>query len=859
MAKQPARSGNEHTPMMRQYLAVKEQHPDELVFYRMGDFYELFFDDAKRASRLLDITLTQRGQSAGEPIPMAGVPVHAMESYLAKLVRKGESVAICEQVGDPATSKGPVERKVVRIVTPGTLTDEALLDDNRESLLVALHRQHDRHGMASLDLASGRFVVSEPASDTELAAELERLSPSEVLLAEMNTEPPGAPVQAVRRRPDWHFDTASATEALCKQFGTRDLAGFGATDMPAAVAAAGALLAYVQDTQRSALPHLRGLLVEQHDAYLGMDAATRRNLELTESLHGEDDFTLAAIIDRSSTCMGARLLRRWIHQPLRDHAALDERLDAVSDLLAQDAWPELAKSLKGVPDIERMLGRIALKSARPRDLTGLRAALGLLPALQTQLKPLAAKQLDHLSSQIGEHPDTFALLEKAIIDMPPVFMRDGGVIAEGFDAELDELRALSRNADQFLVDLETRERERTGIDKLKVAYNRVHGYYIEVSRAQADKVPDDYTRRQTLKNAERYTLPELKAFEDKVLSAREKALAREKHLYDELLDTLLERLPELQQSSAALAELDVLVGFATVAVERDYARPALVETPGLRIEAGRHPVVEAATDVTFLPNDLAMDDEQRMLIITGPNMGGKSTYMRQVALIAVLASIGSYVPATSADIGPLDRIFTRIGASDDLAGGRSTFMVEMTETANILNNATERSLVLMDEIGRGTSTYDGLALAWASAEYMANEARAFTLFATHYFELTQLPERLPTLQNVHLDASEHGEDLVFLHAVKEGPANRSFGIQVAKLAGLPKSVLAAARARLASLEAEGSSRTTGNAESPAAAPQINLFEAEHPALAELRELDVDDITPKQALDLLYALARKARD
>jgi len=847
----------EHTPMMRQYLRIKSEHADILVFYRMGDFYELFYDDARKAARLLDITLTQRGQSGGEPIPMCGVPVHAMENYLGRLVRMGESVAICEQIGDPATSKGPVERKVVRIVTPGTVSDDALLEERRDNLLVALH-SGKKTGLAALDITSGRFSVQELDDIDALAAELTRLSPAEVLVSEDFSAPYWLAERAgFRRRPPWHFDTVTATRLLTEQFGTRDLAGFGAGNLDDGIAAAGAVFAYVQDTQRTALPHIRGLAVENRDSTLIMDAATRRNLELTDTLNSgtRSEHTLAGVLDHTATAMGSRLLRRWIHAPLRDRNVIGARSDAVGDLLNTGTTQTLHGVLRGIGDIERMLARVALKSARPRDLAGLRDALGELPALHAEVERLNAPRLLELDKRIGTRPEVHALLHKAVIDNPPVVLRDGGVIADGYDAELDELRRLSEHADQFLVDLETRERARTGLDKLKVAYNRVHGYYIEVSRANAHKVPDDYVRRQTLKNVERYTLPELKSFEDKVLTARDRSMAREKQLYDELLDRLIEELAPLQETASGIAELDVLVNFAERAEALNWSRAELIDEPGLHIVAGRHPVVEQVSREPFVPNDLDFDDTRRMLVVTGPNMGGKSTYMRQTALIALLAHIGSYVPADAAMIGPLDRIFTRIGASDDLAGGQSTFMVEMTETANILNNATENSLVLMDEIGRGTSTYDGLALALACATHIARDVRAFTLFATHYFELTELPAQLENCANVHLDATEHGDELVFLHSVKEGPADRSYGIQVAKLAGVPRSVISDAREHLLRLEDIAPKKTAPRGEPASAQPQMGLFAPEHPVVGELREINADELSPKQALELLYALKK----
>jgi DNA mismatch repair protein MutS len=851
---------SDHTPVMRQYLRVKAEHPDVLLLYRMGDFYELFYDDARRAAALLGITLTQRGQSGGAPIPMAGVPYHQLDNYLAKLVRLGESAAICEQIGDPATSKGPVERKVVRIVTPGTLTDDALLDERRTTLLAALHgtggADGARHGLATLELASGRFTVLEVEGREALAAELERLNPAELLVRE--DAPAVATAARVVKRPPWHFDAETATRALTAQFGTRDLAGFGVAGLDLAVAAAGALLEYAKQTQLTALPHLRGLAVERRDDALALDAATRRNLELERSLSGQDAATLCGVMDTAASTMGSRQLRRWLNRPIRDRATLRARHHAVAALLDDRRFAPLHERLRGIGDVERILGRVALRSARPRDLTGLRDALARLPDLAVQLAPLDSPRLGELRDALGATspwvPALAALLERALVAEPPVVLRDGGVIAQGFDAELDELRALAGNADRFLAELEQRERARTGIANLKVAYNKVHGFYIEVTNAQADKVPADFVRRQTLKGAERYLTPELKAHEDKVLSARERSLARERALYESLLDALLAELAGLQRTAAAIAELDALAAFAERAATLRLCPPELVDAPCVRIEQGRHPVVERLTTEPFVANDLVLDDARRMLVITGPNMGGKSTYMRQAALIAVLAHAGAFVPAARCVLGPLDRIFTRIGSSDDLAGGRSTFMVEMTETADILHNATDRSLVLMDEIGRGTSTYDGLALAWAAAHHIAREIRAFTLFATHYFELTALPAQVPGVANVHLDATEHGDSLVFLHAVKDGPADRSFGLHVAAMAGVPRPVIAEAKAHLARLEAEGAR----GAPTPAPAAQGSLFEPEHPALAELKALDVDALTPKQALDLLYDLKRRSR-
>jgi len=841
----------QHTPVMQQYLRIKAQHPDILVFYRMGDFYELFYDDARKAARLLDITLTARGQSGGQPIPMAGIPYHAVDGYLARLVRLGESVALCEQIGDPATSKGPVERKVVRIVTPGTVTDEALLEDRRDNLLAALHQVRDVIGLAVLDLSAGRFTVQQLASREALAGELERLQPAELLVNEQAELTAWVGERrGLRRQPPWLFEADAARRLLTAQFGTRDLAGFGVEGLEVAVGAAGCLLNYVQDTQRSALPHVRALQVERPEDSVMLDAATRRNLELEQGLAGDPSRTLAGVLDRTATAMGSRLLRRWLQRPLRDHERLRLRHHGIEALQQDRRHAELHECLRGIGDVERILARVALGSARPRDLTGLRGALAQLPSLQGLLAPVDSPLPGELAARIGTHPDVHDLLQRALVEVPPVLIRDGGVIAADYDAELDELRGLSRNADQFLQDLEQRERSRSGIATLKVAYNKVHGYYIEVGRAQADKVPADFQRRQTLKNAERYITPELKAFEDKVLSARERALAREKGLYDALLDRLGERLDALQRCAAALAELDVLVNLAERADALGLVKPTFSSEPGLDIRGGRHPVVEQVSDEPFVPNDTCLNDQRRMLIITGPNMGGKSTYMRQTALIVLLAYIGSFVPAERAAIGPVDRIFTRIGASDDLAGGRSTFMVEMTETANILHNATPCSVVLMDEVGRGTSTYDGLSLAWACAVHLARDLGAFTLFATHYFELTALAEQFPTIHNVHLDAVEHGERIVFLHALKDGPADRSYGLHVAALAGIPKGVIAAARERLQELEL---GRRPGAEAAPAAQMPLFVTTPEPPALAALRALDPDALSPRDASAALYRL------
>ncbi len=853
------RSGTapEHTPLMQQYLAAKAEHPDVLVFFRMGDFYELFHDDARKAARLLDITLTQRGQSAGQPIPMAGVPVHAHEGYLARLVALGESVAICEQIGDPAASKGLVERKVVRIVTPGTVTDEALLQERRDTLLMAVAPTRNGYGLAWADLSSGRFLVNEVDTEEALAAEIARLEPAELLLPDQDGLPAWLSERSgSRRRAPWLFDADACTRQLLRFFRLHDLSGFGLTTHSRAIAAAGVLLGYVEETQKQNLPHLTSIRFESGDDAIAMSAATRRHLELDSRIDGNTRHTLLGVLDSSITPMGGRLLRRWLHRPLRTRLLLRERHHAVATLLESRAFEPLREQFRALGDLERILARVALRSARPRDLSTLRDGLLALPAIRAELETLDSPRIGALAAELGEHTVQASLLQNAIAIQPSLLLRDGGVIADGYDIELDELRDLASHADRFLVELEARERAATGIATLKVGYNRVHGYYIEISKGQSDKAPVHYSRRQTLTGAERYITEELKAFEDKVLSARERALARERQIYEKLLDTLNAELEALKRCAFALAELDVLGCFAERALALDWSRPELVEETGIRIERGRHPVVEAVREEPFEPNDLLLTPERRMLVITGPNMGGKSTYMRQNALIVLLAHIGSFVPASLAIIGPIDRILTRIGAGDDLAKGHSTFMVEMSETSHILHHATEHSLVLMDEIGRGTSTYDGLALAEACARHLSQHNRACVLFATHYFELTSLAQEVASgIANVHLDAVEHGDALVFMHTVKDGPANRSFGLQVAALAGLPRPVLADARRALARLERQAvapdqSRSTPTELDEPR---QFGLFPPTYAALDELAGINPDELSPKQALEAIYRL------
>ena len=851
-----------HTPMMAQYLQLKAQNPDILLFYRMGDFYELFYDDAKKAAALLDISLTKRGQSAGEPIPMAGVPYHAVEGYLAKLVALGESVAICEQIGDPATSKGPVERKVVRIVTPGTVSDEALLPERQDNLVAAIYQEKGVFALATLDMTSGRFLISELPNKEALSAELQRTQPAEILYPEDFSD---AGIlqgyKGLRRRPVWEFELVTAIQLLNRQFGTQNLTGFGVEKAVVALCAAGCVLHYAQETQRTALPHINSIHLAQNSDTVLLDAATRRNLELTTNLAGGTENTLASVLDKCVTPMGSRLLKRWIHQPIRDLAKLHTRQQTILALQTNERIEPLQPLLQQVGDMERILARVALRTARPRDLTRLRTALEHIPDIVKHSQHLTAC-LDNTLKQIADFSELFELLSKAIIDNPPQLIRDGGVIAEGYNAELDEWRSLAEGATKFLEDLEARERAKTGIDTLKIGFNAVHGYYIQISQGQAHKAPIHYVRRQTLKNAERYIIPELKTYEDKVLKAKGASLALEKQLYDELFELLMPRLGELQLASLVLAELDVLTNLAERAESLNYVMPSFSHLRGVNIKGGRHPVVEQVLKTPFIANPVLLNPQRHLLIVTGPNMGGKSTYMRQIALITLMAYIGSFVPADSAEIGPIDRIFTRIGASDDLASGRSTFMVEMTEMANILHQSTENSLVLVDEIGRGTSTYDGLSLAWACAEWLAKKTQSLTLFATHYFELTSLPNQLKGVANVHLDALEHNDTIAFMHSVQEGAASKSYGLAVAALAGVPKQVIQLAKQKLTQLE-QLSQQT---AQLDANPQQDLLFSANlqnfelisplvEPSKVEqaLSEIDPDELTPKQALEALYRL------
>ena len=842
------------TPMMQQYLAIKRAHADKLVFYRMGDFYELFYEDAEKASRLLDITLTTRGASGGSPVKMAGVPYHAAESYLARLIKMGCTVAIAEQIGDPALSKGPVERKVVRIVTPGTLTDAALLDDKHDNLVMALHLVKGVLGLAWLSLSSGEFKVLQ-GNREDLHSELERLRPAELVIPDDNTVKVVDAVAVPKKKlPPWQFDLESAQRTLTQHFGTLDLSGFGVDNLPVAVAAAGVLLAYVKTTQSMNPAHITNLVVQDLSELIRIDVATRRNLELTETMRGEPSPTLASLLDHCATSMGSRLLRLWLHHPIRSQGKLVRRLEAVRALLP--VFADIQMQLREVADIERITARIALRSARPRDLASLRNSLKALVGVKLTAADQDAELLRELLRVLPERSPVEVMLSKALLPEPSSVLRDGDVINHGFNAQLDDLRAIHNDCGTFLLELEARERERSGIPTLKVEFNRVHGFYIEVTKAQSANVPDYYLRRQTLKNAERYITPELKEFEGKSLSAQERALSLEKQLYDDLLDQLSSHLPHLKLIAQAVSQLDVLSAFSKSASVNNYVEPMFVDEPKIEIIGGRHPVVEGEVE-HFIANDTKLSEHRKLLLITGPNMGGKSTYMRQTALITLMAHIGSFVPAQRAVIGPIDRIFTRIGASDDLTSGRSTFMVEMTETANILNNATAHSLVLMDEVGRGTSTFDGLALAWAIARSLVEKNRAYTLFSTHYFELTSLESEYPSVANVHLSAVDHDERIVFLHHVEEGSASQSYGLAVARLAGVPGSVIRDARHYLSELENNRDCRGRSDmlVSSPTKVPVVPEL---NPAVKILLEVNLDDLSPREGQALLYELKQLAK-
>lgn len=837
---------------MQQYLSIKSKYSDLLLFYRMGDFYELFFEDAIVAARLLDLTLTSRNKNSKDEIPMAGVPVHAVDSYLAKLLRLGKSIAICDQIGDPATSKGLVERKVTRIITPGTIIEDELLQSNKDNYLLAVNSVENNFGLSYLDLSSGRYFIQSCTDVSELLNEIDRIDPAEILIDE-NSHYSIDSKYSIKYLPSWHFDYQSSVDALCKQFQTSNLDGYICENQRIGITAAGAILQYVKDTQKSALPHINGIYVHKNTDYLIVDSVSRKNLEVEKSIQGDLKASLFGIIDNTASSIGSRCLRSWINQPTRIQSILTSRHEAIDELIRMDEYKSLHKSLSRIQDIERIRSRISLQTAQPRDLDALRNTLSLLPSIQMILSQCCSALLQDSLTQISGHEDLITKLSRALIDEPPTLIRDGGVIKTGYDDELDQLRNISKSANQFLIELEVNEKKATNLASLKVAFNRIHGYYIEIPRSQAENVPSHYIRRQTLKNSERFITPELKAFEDKVLSAKERALIREKYLYNELLGSLLIDLDTIQKCAFGLAQLDALVTLAERAITLNYVCPTFTENKCIKINEGRHPIIEHATSDPFTTNDAELNEKRKLLLVTGPNMGGKSTYMRQIALITWLAYTGSYVPAKKATIGPIDAIYTRIGASDDLSSGRSTFMVEMTEAAKILNNATENSLVLMDEIGRGTSTYDGLSLAWACAEHISIINKAFCLFATHYFELTQLPEQFDSIHNIHIDAIEHNDQIIFLHAVKNGPASQSYGLHVAQLAGIPKSVINTAKSKLKQLEIN-----THNLTKHTSQKQLGLVldEIENNLVLRLvKEINPDDLSPKESLEFLYKLKK----
>ena len=851
----------QHTPMMQQYLTIKSDFQDMLVLYRMGDFYELFFDDAIEASRLLGITLTARGNSGGEPIKMAGVPFHAVEQYLAKLVKLGKSIVMVDQVG-VVTGKGPVERKVTRIITPGTLTDAALLDERTDNLISCLYKHKQTYGIATLSLSGGKFSVFQ-THEEDIINQLERINPSEIIVPEslLPQLRQTRPQTSIKGQPDWHFDITNCTTRLHEHFAIQSFDGFGISNYNLCIIAAGVLLDYAKQTQYNQLPHITNIVYEENSKYLTLDAISRRNLEINTTISGDRSPTLLSLLDNCATSMGSRTLNFWLNNPLRNHDEIKTRLNAV-DFLKNDN-NSLNDILKQIVDIERITSRIALRAARPRDLSALRDSIKLLPELNflsesndSLISTLIAAINNPILTEIGNK------LESAILPEPNALVREGGVINAGYNPDLDYLRDIQKNCDQFLVELEQREKDRTKIANLRVEFNRVHGFFIEISNSLIDKAPPEYRRTQTLKNVERFTTPELKKFEQEVLSAQDKSITLEKQIYDELLTHLNQYLKELHTTATAIATLDVLNNFAALANSNNYTRPELVGTDIasnlIKITDGRHPVVEKQID-QFIANDINLDGNTKFLLITGPNMGGKSTYMRQTAIIVLLAHCGSFVPAAHAIIGNIDRIFTRIGASDDLSSGKSTFMVEMSETANILNNATRSSLVLMDEIGRGTSTFDGLALAHAIARHLIEKTNCYTLFATHYFELTELANHYSHAKNVHLSATEHQDKIVFLHHVHDGPAEKSYGIQVASLAGVPKTVISLAKKYLTQLENKALPPqidlfSSNFIDDVSQVPVNNISEAEQKILDKIKTLDPNSLNPRQALDFLYELA-----
>ncbi len=857
-----SRTKSEHTPMMQQFLTIKAQHPNILLFYRMGDFYELFFEDAVKASKWLGITLTQRGKSNGDPIPMAGVPYHAVDNYLAKLVRQGKSIAICEQIGDPATSKGPVERKVVRIITPGTLTEESLLDEKTDNLIASCYSlklskpSRELFGLAWMDISTNRFNCAEFDSFELLNNELARINPSEVLVPSKLRDSFENSQLLLKQEEDWQFDYSQNYQKLLQHFNVSNLEGFGCEELQAGICSAGCLLNYVKHTQQSSLSFIKTINHSDNHGLLHLNTFTRKHLEITENIFGQNDKTLFNVINQTNTSMGTRLLKSWLHSPLRESSIINARLNSVEALTSHNEIDQLAQSLVHIKDMQRLLTRIAILSARPRDLTGLRESLQALPDIKSWLLKSKQPVLEDIGQQLTLHTRTKELLEKSVFDNPPVVLRDGNVIKTGFNKELDQLRSLSGNAEQLLDDMEQREKQSTGITHLKVGYNRVHGFYIEISKSQSDLAPIHYTRRQTLKNAERFITPELKTLEDKVLSSQSEALALEKKLYQQLLDTLQIDVDDLMFTAETIARLDVLYSFAKTAIDHQYIKPKFVKNRALNINKGRHPVVENYQNDPFIPNDVLFHKDINSKLITGPNMGGKSTYMRMTAIIVLLAHCGSFVPAQSAELSLMDSIYTRIGASDDLAGGRSTFMVEMSETANILNNATHSSLVLLDEIGRGTSTFDGLALASATLSHLSEKIQPLTLFATHYFELTELADKTQTIENCHFGAIQHGDSLILDHQIHSGPTSKSYGLHVAKLAGVPSAVTKKAEAIQIELESNGKVVKDDNDVQNLVKIGLKPIETLDPRLKILENTDPNDLSPKEALALVFELTEK---
>jgi DNA mismatch repair protein MutS len=867
------------TPLMTQYQAVKSQHPDAVLFFRMGDFFEMFFEDAKIASKVLGLTLTSRGHGKAGDVPLAGFPHHALEGYLGKMIRAGYRVAICDQVEDPKLAKGIVKREVIQVATPGTLTEERLLETKRSNFLTAASVSGDRCGLASVDASTGEFMVTECGLD-RISDELDSIHPSELLVAEDQAEwfesrlPRNGHRPVLTRREPWIFGRAHGYEMLIRHFGTASLKGFDCEDLDAGLSAAGAAYAYLRETQKTNLAHIRRLRRYSDDQTMTLDASTRRNLEIAASMSGGGrEGTLLSILDRTCTAMGGRTLAAWLSKPLRRLTAIRERLEGVAELAAdRDLRDSLRRQLKGMSDLERIIGRVASGRATPRDLAALGGTLDRVDPLKQSLAGTRSIRCAAIRDGLTPCAEVVGRIRAALADDPPALIGDGGVIREGYDAELDGLRSLAFSGKDWIAKLQSAERDRTGIASLKVGYNRVFGYYIEVTNPHLAKIPADYIRKQTLVNAERFVTPDLKDMEEKILNAEEKLAGVEARLFDALRAFTAGFVETIQENGRLTGELDTLTSFADAADEYRYVQPSVTDEDGIVIEDGRHPVVERLLPPgqPFIPNDVRLDNsDHQVLVITGPNMAGKSTYLRQTGLIVLMAQVGSFVPAKAARIGLVDRIFTRVGAQDNVAGGESTFLVEMNETAAILNNATPKSLVLLDEIGRGTSTFDGLSIAWAVAEYLHNQSRvaAKTLFATHYHELTELALILPRVKNYNVAVREWGDHIVFLRKIVEGGCDHSYGIQVARLAGLPPEVIARAKEILRNLEANeltpnrvpklalGEGEALRVAQAP---PQLDMFAAREAQVAEaLRALNLDGMTPLEALKKLDELKRLA--